>query len=214
MAAIVAPGICRFTVNAVANGRPVANIIDMRVDTTGAAISREQAVFNLAGDIINNWDDHVMTLTTNQYTAQSVSWVDLDAADASVGERSVTSDTSWPKVGRATGGTAQGNVAYRVNKVGGVTRGQRRGRMYLPCVSEDANLGTNGNLVNPTFVGYVNDAMGEFLSGVNDNEVPGRDYASYMVVVHLIGDTFESTSDVEQLICDPTFGSQRRRLRG
>lgn len=213
MAIIVAPSVCRFTVNGVANGRPVANIVDCQVDTTGSVISRAEAIFNLAGDIINNWDDHVMTLTTSQYTAQSVSWVDLNSVDGTVGERSVTSDTSWPANGRATGGTAQGNVAYRVNKVGGVTRGQRRGRMYIPCVSEDANLGTNGNLVNPTFVGYVNSAMGEFLDGINDDIIPGREYSSKMVVVHLVGDTFESYSDVEQLICDPTFGSQRRRLR-
>lgn len=211
MAAIVAPGIARFTVNGVFNGRPVANILDMQVDTTGSILSRAESCFTIAGDIINNWADHVLPIVSSQYQFTSVSWVDLDSLTASTGERSSTSDTDLPAQGSASGGTAQGNVAFRVNKAGVASRGQRAGRMYLVGVSEDANENSNGNQVNTAWQGYVNQAMQDFLDGITDQlDDPQRQ----LVVVHVVDGLYQGYSEVTNLSCDPRFGSQRRRLRG
>lgn len=213
MAALIAPGICRYTVHGTFNGREVANIVDQRIDTTGTVLDRDEQVQAIAGDILNNWSDHVLPLLTSQYTATEVSWVDLNAADGSTGERSSTDGSTWPQAGGSTDPAAQGNVAYRINKVGTARRGQRAGRMYLCGVGESANNTANANQVNPTVASDVSDAMQEFLEGINDDDpLGGSDHE--MVVIHVVNEVYQGWSAVQALECDSVFGSQRRRLRG
>lgn len=214
MAALVAPGICRYAINQTYGGRPVANIVDMQVDTTGNPEPREEAIYNIAGDIINNWEDHVLPIQTSQVSFNSVSWVDLNSLDGATGERSSTSDNTLPSPGRASGGNAPGNVAFRVNKEGTARRGQRTGRMYLVGVPEEANENAAANEVNDAWLGYVNDAMSDFLEGINDEEGPNQYATRQMVVLHVVAGIYQGYDDVNGLTCDARFGSQRRRLRG
>lgn len=211
MAALVAPGCARFTVNAVYSGQPVANIIDMQVDTTGSPETREQALFDAAGDIINNWDDHVRALLCAPYVAQSVSWVDLNSLDGSTGERSTTSDTTWPAVGGSAAQAFPGSVALRIDKRQDGGRRARNGRMYLVGINE----GGQGNGTNNTWDGGIlttfNTAMAAFLSGIND-QLPGSDVQKQMVVIHTVDGAFVSYSDVTALQANPLVASQRRRL--
>jgi hypothetical protein len=210
MPALIAPGICRYTVNGLFNGRQVANIVDMQIDTTGSVVARDDAVDEVAGDILNNWSDEVLPNLTAQYIATSISWVDLDEADGSTGARTSTDGSTWPEPGGSSDASAQGNVAFRINKQGTARRGQRAGRMYLCGVGESANLNTNGNAVNPTVQTALTAAMQEFLSGINDDL---GDATRKMVVLHVVGGIYLGYSDVGGLACDSTFGSQRRRLR-
>lgn len=213
MAALVAPGICRFAVNQTYGGRPVVNVLDMHVDTTTGVSTRAEAIWGLAGDIINNWVDHVMTIQTGAVSFDSVSWVDLNTADGVTGERATTSDTTLPESGGAAGTNGWGNVAWRVNKSGSARRGQRAGRMYLVGVPDEANENANPSVVIPTWVGYVNTAMSDFLDGINDVEGINN-VRNKLVVLHVVAGLYQGYGDVESLTCDARFGSQRRRLRG
>ena len=213
MAALVAPGICRYTINQTYGGRPVVNIIDMQIDTTGTGWDRGEAIRLAAGDILNNWVEHVMTIQTSAVTFSSVSWVDLNSEDGPTGIRTSTSNETLPKNGTASGTNGWGNVAWRVNKGGSAVRGQRSGRMYLVGVPEEANENSNPSVVIPTWAGYVNTAMGDFLDGINDVEGMS-DITRKMVVLHVVAGLYQGYGDVESLTCDARFGSQRRRLRG
>lgn len=212
--ALVAPGICRYAINQTYGGRPAVNIIDMQVDTTGEVTDRDQACFRIAGDILNNWVDHVQGVQTSQVAFQSVSWVDLNSLNGSTGERSATTDKTLPTTGTASGGNAPGNVAFRVNKGGTARRGERSGRMYLVGVPEEANENSAANEVNDAWIGYVNTAMADFLAGVNDAEGDPLGTQRQMVVLHVVDGVYQGYSDVNDLTCDARFGSQRRRLRG
>ena len=215
MVALIAPAICRFAVNGTYGGRAVVNIVDMQIDTTGSTLAREDACFQQAGIIINEWDDSILTNLESYYKANSVSWVDLNSEDGSVGERTSTVDTTFPQPGKRTGTAAMpGNVALRINKTIVAQRGQRQGRMYLAGVSEAM---TNGSVPNSLEAGQIatwNTALAAFLGDIAQSDSDPLSYNSKMVVVHTVDGVFTTYSDVTALTVDEFLGSQRRRLRG
>lgn len=214
MAALIAPGVARYAVNGQYSGRPVVNILDFRIDTTGTTVNRDDAVQDKAGDIIEQWTDHILPLLDDEYTALSVSWVDLDEDDGSTGERSSTDTIEWPENGSQDGAGMPGNAAIRINKNIVARRGQRQGRMYLAGVNESLTTDDAPNQVDPASAANFNTALADFLAEVNDSQVGGFDYVAALGVVHTKDDVFTSFSDVEALVVDQTLGSQRRRLRG
>lgn len=214
MAPIVAPTICRYAVQALFNSRPVVNILDMHIDTTGSSEDRETAIFDQAGIILNEWDDRVLPLLTNQYVAQKVSWVDLNSLSGTTGERSDSGGHTWPQPGGSSDGSTPGNVAYRVNKQTSSERGARQGRMYLCGVGESANENANGNEVHSTIAATMNTMLDGLLPALNQTEGGPSDFTSALHVVHTVDGAFSSSSEVVQLVIDAVFGSQRRRLRG
>lgn len=213
MATLVAPGVCRYTINQTYGGRPVANVLDMHINNEEIGTSRAEACFEVAGDILNNWVDHVMTIQTGAVAFNSITWVDLTSEDGATGIRTETSNETLPQNGGAAGTNGWGNVAWRVNKGGSARRGQRSGRMYLVGVPDEANENSNPSVVIPTWAGYVNTAMADFLAGINDREGPNR-VLRELVVLHVVAGLYQGYGKVESLTCDSRFGSQRRRLRG
>ena len=127
MAAIVAPGIARYSINGTLGGQPVVNVLDINISDVVNG-SRDDAVATCAGDLINQWADHVLPLVTDEYSFDSVSWVDLDSIDGSTGERSSTDGTTLPEVGGDTGACMPGGVALLVRKIGSGGRRERNGR--------------------------------------------------------------------------------------
>lgn len=216
MPALIAPTICRFAVNGLYGGRPVVNIVDMQIDTTGSSLAREDACEAQAGIIINEWDDSILTNLESFYKAESVSWVDLNSATGSVGLRTSTDTTTFPQNGKKSGTAPMpGNVALRVNKNIVATRGQRQGRMYLAGASEASTAAGTPNSYDSAQIAVWNTALTSFLGDINQEEIIGPDnYTSKMVVVHTIDGVFTNYSDVVGLSCDLVLGSQRRRLRG
>lgn len=214
MAQIIAPGVCRYTINGLFVGRPVANIIDMQIDTTASVVSRADAVEAQAGILINEWSDHILPLVSNDYQANSVSWVDLNSSSGSVGARSTTSQETWPQTGAGAGATMPGNVALRVNKNIVASRGQRQGRMYLAGAGEGDNTDANPNAVAGAAQTAINDALESFLGNINQSDADPDAYVSRMVVIHTLDGEFTNYSEVNGLVVDPVLGSQRRRLRG
>lgn len=218
MAPLIAPGICRYAVNQTYAGRNVVNIIDMRVDTTGSIETRADAVYGVAGDILNNWDDHLRPGQVAQLILESVSWVDLDDVDGSTGLRSSTSDKTWPAAGEDAANGLPGSVAGLIVKTApGGGRSTRNGRMYFAGIAEAATTLLAPNTIDGTSVTGRNASLADFLEGINDTVDPS-DVQKQMVVVHTrkVGSvvTYEGSSDVTSLLLQPTLATQRRRLRG
>lgn len=217
MAAITAPGVCRYAVNGSYQNRPVVNIVDLVLSDLGIGIDREEACFNSAGDILNQWSDHILPNLCDNYLALSVSWVDLDSLDGSTGERSSTADNTWSAGGEVTSPAMPGNVAFRINKAVTSARGLRGGRMYLCGVPESATEDGAPNSVNAGTIAALNSALEAFRSGLEGPEVIGAgpdQYTSSPNVVHTIGGVYAGRSRITAYTTDGTLGSQRRRLRG
>ncbi len=213
--ALVFPNICRYVIEQTFLGRPAINILDM--DVQEHEISRAEAVFNVAGDIINNWDDHVMGALAEGVSFNAVSWVDLNTPDGPTGRRTSTSDTTLPKAGGASGNTSPASVAMLVSKQTVSARGQRQGRWFLPGVTEQW---LNGNTIESSFIASVNTGLQSFLDGVSD-EVPIEAVAKFPVVLHTttkgvdgpIPPLAVGASRVLALTADSRVASQRRRNR-
>lgn len=217
--ALIAPGICRFTINATFAGRNVANVLDMQVDTTGGTTPRSEAVSDIAGDILNNWSDHVIPRLVDDYVAQDVSWVDLDSAGGTTGSRSVTSTTTWPEAGPSVSAPLPGNVSVLVKKQVTGARGKRSGRMYLVGFSEGTTADTSANTIDSATRTTLDSYWALFLAGINDAEGPTLDVQRQLVVLHTripsVGadPEYNGYSAVSSLTTDETLATQRRRLR-
>lgn len=205
------PDVCRFSVVQQLGGQPVINIIDMQVDTTGSEVSRADALHEIAGDILNNWDDHVLIEQRADVTALEVAWLDLDSLTGSTGTRSSTSANTWPKAGGYVSGSVMpAVVALRVDKNVDAARGSKKGRMYLAGMSEEATGTGVSQQWDANAVSVMNGAMADFLAGINDQDIAGIPLAvqRQMVVVHAAAGTY---SEVSSLTVNPNVSTQVRR---
>jgi len=211
MAPLVVPGVCRFSVHQSLGGQAVVNIVDMQVDTTGSEVGRADALFEVAGDILNNWDDHLLSLAVNELVAEEVRWLDLDSLTGPTGSRSSTDANVWPKEGGdITASVMPGMVAMRVDKRTTGGRGTKQGRMYLAGLNEVQTASGVALSWEPATVSGYNAALASFLSGINDQDIGGVPLAvqRQMVVVHGSTSTY---SDVESLQVNPLISTQVRR---
>lgn len=215
MAALVAPGICRYAINGSYAGRAVVNILDMKIDTTGSTISRDEAIEAQAELIIDGWTVQVLDyLVVDNYSANELTWVDLDSLTGSTGAKSSTAVSNWPDNGLGAQEPMPGNVALRVNKRTNAARGERQGRMYLCGVAENQTDNANPNALSSAFVTGGNERLADLLTDITKETVGPSDWSSQLHVVHTVGGVFQSSSEVVLLEIDGTLGSQRRRLRG
>lgn len=211
MAVLIAPGICRFTLHGTIHDRPWANVIDMHIET-GIAGSRADSIADQAQVLLNEWIDHIRPLLTPQAILTEVTWVDLNAADGTVGNRSdASSPRVMPSAGSNPGDAMPGNVAILVTKRTNGGRGARNGRMFLPGVDESDAVGSNFSGGNASAAGA---ALGNFLSGVNQSDSPVFDYSSHMAVVQTSAGAFVAHHNVVGLAVQTRLATQRRRLRG
>lgn len=217
---LVVPDICRFTVNQELEGNNIANIIDCQVDTTGSSMSREEAIEQLAGVIIDAWGAGPLSYQVNDLSLVSVSWVDLDEADGSTGTRTTTGTYTLPVTGDSVGAPLPANTSVLVKKTlatGG--RAHRSGRMFIAGFPEDATATDNGNRLDTAVATGVQTVMDTFLEDLVQTDPLGTQYASEMVVVHVTardGDGHPTAGDyraVGDLVVDPLLATQRRRLR-
>lgn len=211
--AIVLPNICRYAIHASYVGREVVNIVDMHVQSTSGGPNRADAVHDVAGDILNNWDDHIRAFVVPEYVAQSISWVDLDSATGSVGSRASTTDTTWPAAGGFDAPPMPGMVAMRVIKQTTGGRLARKGRMYLAGIDEGATADEAPNYIKSATVAAWNTRMASFLSGIEDAGVANV-VERFPVVIHTPASAAPSWTPVTGYTVDPLLGTQRRRTRG
>lgn len=211
MAPIVAPNIARFTVNQAIGGQDVANVLDMRVTNINPLESRDQALFELAGDILNNWSEHIQAFQIDDISALSVSWLDLDSLTGTRGERTQTSTYEWPRNGRnVTDAAMPAVVAARVDKATTGVRGTRGGRMYISGCVEQWSAASVTMTWDSATQDSLNGFLADFLDGINDEAgVNGRDQE--LVVVHTRNGAYLDYSAVSALTLNPNISTQVRR---
>lgn len=221
---LIVPGVCRYAVNASSQGRPIVNVLDMRIDTTGTGTDRVVAIEDQAEIILNAWSDHIMPRLTNEYNALSVSWVDLDEPDGSTGSTVIGGDETWPQFGSLTTPSLVSNTSVLVRKNIRRTRDTRNGRMYIAIIDEDSTASDTPNTLSGAQQTAWNAALASFLSSINqDGIITPPVYDSRLCVVHVtvyvegpsgLPVPAEGVSnDVSTLTVDSRLATQRRRLR-
>lgn len=213
--ALIAPGICRYSVIGRLEGQLIVNVFDIQIDTTGGGETRGEAIFQVAGDVLNNWSDHILNRVSGEYVAEEVRWVDLDSADGQTGSRSSTSDNTWPAPGENLGGALTNNTCALVTKVlEGKARNQRNGMTRLAGIPGGQLASGNANALSPAAVTSYSQGFNAFLVGVNDTEGPVIGVQRNLVVVHTVDGEYTSFSRVQEFICRPGLGTIRRRMPG
>lgn len=224
---LIANDMVRFTVNGNYAGRLIANVFDMALVQDGTPTQRATAIAAQAGVIVSAWADEICELLVDDYTATSVSWLDLSSLNGSVGQTSIGPGTDFPKAGEDITNPMPGSVAYRVLKNTTPQRGQRQGRMYLVGVPENATTTTAPNNVSSATVTAWNTKLAAFLSAINvgTSQVPPA-YEARLGVIHTHVDkvdpddpstwvlVYEGSSLVNSLTMGSLLGTQRRRLSG
>src|SRR5688500_17474517 len=214
---LVAPGCIRYTLNGTFQGTQTwANIWD--VDLL-ADINQDRAplIQEYAELIIENWVGSIGLSLTEDTVLTSVSWVDLDDLNGSVGEVSGYSGGTPPYNGSQTTAPNAANVSVLVTKGGTPVRGTRNGRMFIVGYPE-AN--TNGTSLESTAQSVFQDRCTAFLNDMTDP--PAVELGSMQpVVVHTRNQgtpsnpdiVYNGKSNVTSLQVQNLLATQRRRLR-
>ena len=218
--AFVVPDVCRFSLLQTYGERTVANVIDFQVDTTGSPLSREDAIADLASEIVDAWYDNIRALQSTEVQVNLCTWVDLDEADGSTGS-SDGDDHSTPYAGAGTGTPFPANVAVLVNKVTVSRRGQRQGRLYMVGGAESWTIAGDPNSIATTPLAAVQsgfDGLYDQLEGLHP--VGLLEYEAHWAVTHVLTRDAEghpltgSYSTASSLAVQNRLATQRRRLRG
>lgn len=210
---IVAPGICRYSINQEYFGGSHVNVLDAHIDT-GLGEARDESCFNFAGILINQWAADLMPKFNEGLRFLSVSWTDLNDDNGSTGERSSTDTVTLPASGGITTDAHPGSVCFLVRKSIQGRRGAKSGRMYVSGVSENSTPISSPNTLVGSTVTSINTSLAAFLGNVNQT-TEGDAYQARLVVVHrpASGEVNYGFTNIEALEVDSRLASQRRRLR-
>lgn len=212
---LVWENIVRFSVVGRYSGQLMVNVFDVElIGSDAPGRTRADDAYLVAGDILNNWTDHVLGLMTQEYEAREVRWVDLDSLSGSTGSRSSTDTNTWPMAGTNTGTGFPGNVYARVIKqLEGKGRQARNGITRLGAVPENVTGGTNVNVI--TLAGYVdavNTAFEDFKDGINGQNTFGE--TRNLGVLHTRNNSATGFSRITDFALDTRLGTLRRRMPG
>lgn len=209
--ALVAPNVCRYTVVGTLAGQDCMNIFDVAIDPD-ALTNRSEAISIVGGDLLNQWDDHILPRLVNDYTATEVRWVDLDAPDGETGSVSSTSGNTWPASGASTE-TPLPNHTYAklVKTLEGKTRTQRNGALRLGGLPESYTDAAAPNTITTVARTALNTAFENLKDGINGLTDVGT---ANLVVVHTVNDVFTDYSEIANYTCAPVVGTIRRRMPG
>lgn len=211
MAPIVAPRICRFTVNQEMGGQQIANVLDLYVDENDVITDRTDACRWTAQDILNNWTDHILPAQVDNLSATSVDWLDLNSLSGSRGSVASTEDNVWPQEGGNTSDAAMPNViALRVDKETTGGRGTKRGRMYIAGIAESGTASDDVTDWSALTVSSMQERLDDFYNGITD-ENPFAIFQSRLVVVHTVGGVYSGNSTVNGMTVRAPIGTQVRR---
>lgn len=209
---LIAPGCMRFTVSGtIDGGGSWANIWDVRV-LADVANDRGVVARDYASVLINQWVAQLAPIVTSNVGLTSVSWVDLDSADGSVG---TVAGTASPGLRNAA--PTPNNVAILVTKAGTGTRGQRTGRWYQVGIPEGE---ADWQSLTGNYRSEAQDAFTGWLEETTDPE--GVDASVLPTVIHTRrSDPDDPTSElvytgnslITGMIVQTRMATQRRRLR-
>lgn len=207
------PGIARYSLVGSYGEQEIINILDVDVDLTGVGDDdRETELFNLAGDIINNWVDHILPLVHANYQLNEVRWVDLDTLAGTTGSRTTTSDNTLPVFGEYAGTGMPGNVYVKVTKVlQGKNRTERNGMLRLAGVPESVTADADVNSILDTHANALNAAFEQFKDGINGTSTSAT---RNIGVVHTVNQVATGFSVMSEFNVKTGLGTIRRRMPG
>lgn len=211
MAALVEQWVVRYTIVGTLGGQDCMNVFDIYVgdDVIG---ERSTAIEQCAQDLLNQWDDHILPVVVNDYTAVQVRWVDLDTAEGETGSISSTDENTWPKDGSVAGDPLPNNAYAKVVKnLQGKTRTQRNGATRLGGLAEGYTGATTPNTLNLADRTAITDAFQSMQDGI---EAAGSEALTYFVVVHTVDGVATGHTRVASFSCAPVVGTIRRRMPG
>lgn len=210
--ALVAPSIVRYTIVGTLFGEDCMSILDFSITDEGLTVSRNEAIALGAGDLLNQWSDHVLPLLSSAYTAIEVRWVDLDTANGGTGSVSSTDGSTWPEEGGSTGAVLPNSVyCLMVKQLEGKTRTQRNGALRLGGILETHTTTNDANLLTTEFQTAVNGAFESLKDGMNGADAG---YTGNLVVVHTKDDVYTGESEIASFSARPIVGTLRRRMPG
>lgn len=216
--ALVAPGICRYSLNHTYLGRPAVNILDIHLIGSGpGGPGRETKIERMGRKIIDSWVGTIMQSLSSSTTFNSVSYVDLDSEDGVTGTVVAGDGVSLPQAGAGAGAPISANTTTLVTKQGLSARGQRNGRWFLTPPTED-NI--NGNTIAGSYVTALQGRLDTFLLDMINGDDPDVGTTS-MAIVHTKNTgtptdpiiTWTGNTDVIKLVANNQVASQRRRNR-
>ena len=209
---LVQQAIARFSIIGDLAGEACVNVLDVEINTDPPD-TREDACFDVAGDLLNNWTDHILPNVSAIYTALRVNWVDLNSADGSTGSRSSTSANTWPLVGARSGAPLPNNTYARIQKVlSGRSRQERSGTLRLGGILEEDTVGgLENNVLAPTAQAAFNSAFEDLKDGINGG---GLFENKNLAVVHTVNREATGFSLISTFQCQPVVGTLRRRMPG
>lgn len=172
-----------------------------------------------ARDILNNWQDHILDRTPNNYTVEGARYRDRNVVNGVVGF--IAPDPGKDLVGGLSGETMTPNVSRLVHKDIETTVGERAGRFYWYGVLE-ANANEDG-LYGDTSLGLDQAALDAFFNGLDGSEItegsiqvvhaPRQEVDSEGEPVGPPESTEATVDKITGLRMDPVVATQRRRLR-
>lgn len=205
--------IARFAVVGSMQSQDVVNIFDARVEPGVQDANREEACRQVAGDLLNQWSDHIIPLLHNTYTAEEVRWVDLDSLQGSTGAVSSTDGSDWPESGAGTAAPLSNAVYVKmVKRLEGKTRAQRNGALRLSGGLENWTLPTNGNVIDPAVALGLNGAFEMLKDGINGDIIGDR--VVNLGVLHTVGGVATDFSEISNYEAASQVGTLRRRMPG
>lgn len=213
MATVFSNNVIEIAVNYTKAGKPCVNVWHMFHDSEAFGPDAEAIV----EDFRNNWQDHILTIQTNDVQLLGFDWRSMDPASGVLG--TVAPDPSKNLVGTQAVASAPPNVALLVKKVtSDRQRGQRDGRMFLAGIEEGAI--DNAGVLSGSWVAGVQVVVDAFYDGISDS---GLDWAgdAYPVVLATTpasrapgtASVTVASRRVTSLVVDPVVSTQRDRLR-
>lgn len=209
--ALVVDGICRYSVVQDYLGQEVINIVDVHIDIEDFE-SRRSVCYRVAGDILDNWHDHVRPLLVGKLTCLEVRWVDLDSEGGSTGARSTSDNTTWPATGGKPEAGLPGSAVIRIRKnLEGGNRQSRRGEMRLAGLAEGMTEPEDGNRLRAIFMEDLDANLEQFKDGINGSN---NGEVTNLAQVHNPKDGEPSSSHISTFTALQIVGTQRRRMPG
>lgn len=160
MALVFAQNVCEMAIKATYAGRPHVNVLHFFNDEGAVSDAGK------ARDVLNAWQDHILSFLQSAYVLNSADWRSLDPDDQNSG--TLTPDPAKNQAGTQAAPGAPPNVAYLIRKQSeNRPRGRRDGRIFLGGVNENAV--TDAGVIIPEFFDAINVDLGEFIDSVNDD---------------------------------------------
>jgi hypothetical protein len=161
----------------------------------------------LANALKSHFTTNVMPQMDSDVTCQRVHIL------ARIGVGLFSGDSNTPGVAGGNGGAFPPNNSAAIFSIRGAPAGKaNRGRMYMPSMVSEANVGEDG-VIDSARLAVLQTTAQDWFSDINDVPAIITGVEGEVVVLHYPGSPVATPTDVDTITVRPTVGTQRRRIR-